>query len=324
MRENIEKKLRQIPEAPGVYRMLDAEGHIIYIGKSKCLKKRVNSYFVPNPKWEKAEKMVRFIHDIEITVTDTHLDAMLLECALIKKIKPYFNAMMKNDQKYVYLKVEEDCRKQPLKLVREKEKDAFGPFRSRRIVEELILSMRNLYPIEKIKRTYEFKYHTLPTVMEKEQFEKNRKILLEICENAKAAEDFAKQIEKEMKQAAVVERFELAMRYRDLIQRLEYLKRALNTYKNLMKQDVIYSVPIKTGYKYFYIRNGLVIHTRKMAEQNAEIALQYAEEIKNAGVLPETEEYLTVQMSDKGALDFKAIVYGELCDQEENAVLYET
>lgn len=52
----IQKKLKQLPDAPGIYKMLDAEGRIIYIGKSKCLKKRVSSYFVPEPKWEKAKK----------------------------------------------------------------------------------------------------------------------------------------------------------------------------------------------------------------------------------------------------------------------------
>lgn len=326
MREQIEQKLKQIPEAPGIYRMLDAEGHIIYIGKSKCLKKRVSSYFVPNPKWEKAEKMVRFIHDIEITVTDTHLDAMLLECALIKKNKPYFNAMMKNDQKYVYLKIEEDYRKPPLKLVMEREKDTFGPLRSRGMVEDFIAAMRNLYPLYKEKRTYQFEYHILPVVMTKEQFEKNRQMLLELCKNPKAAERFIKRTEHEMKQAAANERFELAMRYRDLMQKLSYLKKALSVYENLMQRDVIYTVPVQNGYKYFYIRNGLVIDTKKESEQNVEKAEQYAEKIKNrelinAKPLSETEEYLIGAVSDKEAADFRAIVYGELCDNV-NASFY--
>ena len=75
--------------------MLDFKGNIIYIGKSKCLKKRVHSYFVKSPVWEKAKKMAPLIYDINYIVTDTHLEAMLLECEMIKTIKPYFNAAMK-------------------------------------------------------------------------------------------------------------------------------------------------------------------------------------------------------------------------------------
>ena len=61
MGEKIKQILSGLPEAPGVYCMRNAEGRIVYIGKSKCLKKRVNSYFVKNPKWDKAQKMVPFI-----------------------------------------------------------------------------------------------------------------------------------------------------------------------------------------------------------------------------------------------------------------------
>ena len=63
MGEKIKQILSGLPEAPGVYCMRNAEGRIVYIGKSKCLKKRVNSYFVKNPKWDKAQKMVPFIED---------------------------------------------------------------------------------------------------------------------------------------------------------------------------------------------------------------------------------------------------------------------
>jgi len=96
----LKNKRDQIPAQPGVYKMLDASGRIIYVGKSKCLKKRVNSYFTKAFKHSKIEKMVFLIADIEYVVTDTHLEARLLECQLIKEIKPYFNAQMKNDRHF--------------------------------------------------------------------------------------------------------------------------------------------------------------------------------------------------------------------------------
>ena len=112
--DNIKEKLKQIPKLPGIYKMLDSRGNIIYIGKSKCLQNRVKSYFVASPKWEKVNRMVTMIKDIEYVVTDTHLEARLLECTLIKEHKPRFNAQMKNDQRYFFIKVENYNRYNPL------------------------------------------------------------------------------------------------------------------------------------------------------------------------------------------------------------------
>ena len=104
MTTHLQRILDELPEAPGVYKMLGDGGNILYIGKSKCLKHRVKSYFVKKPVWEKAEKMAGFIRDIEIEPTHTHLEAMLLECELIKKHRPFFNRQMKNDSGYLYIK----------------------------------------------------------------------------------------------------------------------------------------------------------------------------------------------------------------------------
>lgn len=80
---DLKQKVNQIPALPGVYKMLDSSGQIIYVGKSKCLKKRVQSYFTKSPKQPKIERMIFLIDDIEYIVTDTHLEARLLECQLL-------------------------------------------------------------------------------------------------------------------------------------------------------------------------------------------------------------------------------------------------
>lgn len=123
MTNQLKDKLAMLPEAPGIYKMLDSRGDIIYIGKSKCLKSRVISYFANNPNWEKAKKMAPFIYDLEYVVTDTHLEAMLLECELIKRIKPHFNVSMKHDERYVYLKVGKTEQARPLYVVHTLESD---------------------------------------------------------------------------------------------------------------------------------------------------------------------------------------------------------
>jgi len=176
--DHLKYVLNNIPELPGIYKMLDSKGNIIYIGKSKCLKKRVKSYFINSPKWEKVTKLVSFIHDIDYIITDTHLEARLLECELIKLNQPVFNSQMKNDKRYVYLKVENYNSYSPLSVVRERENNTFGPFRSQSTLRNIIDSLRNIYPITKIKHTYTFDYHILPIIMDQNLFHENKKNLL--------------------------------------------------------------------------------------------------------------------------------------------------
>lgn len=147
--------LKQLPEQPGIYQMLDASNHIIYIGKSKCLKKRVQSYFTNSPKWEKVTRMVSYIHNINYIVTDTHLEARLLECELIKRYKPYFNAQMKNDQRYVYLKLAPFNRYNPFTILAEREDNCFGPFRSKYSLNEFLQKLKNIYPLRKAEDHYD-------------------------------------------------------------------------------------------------------------------------------------------------------------------------
>lgn len=209
----IQKKLKQLPDAPGIYKMLDAEGRIIYIGKSKCLKKRVSSYFAPEPKWEKAKKMSPFIRDMDYTVTDTHLEAMLLECRLIKQIRPYFNVIMKSDEKYVYLELGTDRRKSPLAVSYTKTENSYGPVRSRRSLEELVDGMQNLYPLEEGEgEGIDFSYHLFPEILSEERFLSNRRILQKICENPSVMQAFLRTVETHMQNAAEKQKFEMAVR----------------------------------------------------------------------------------------------------------------
>lgn len=110
-------KILSLPESPGIYKMLDKEKNIIYIGKSISLKKRVRTYFSEKPKWEKVKKLAPLIDDIEYIVTDTHLEARLLECEMIKRVKPIFNSQFKNDKGYVYLNIKDYNIYNPISIV---------------------------------------------------------------------------------------------------------------------------------------------------------------------------------------------------------------
>lgn len=314
MNDVIQEKLANLPEKPGIYRMLDARGNIIYIGKSKCLKNRVHSYFVPDPVWDKAKKMAPFIVDISYTVTPTHLEAMLLECQSIKEIKPYFNSMMKNDKRYVYMKVEEDRRKKPLTVSHIKEDDCFGPFRSKSRTEELIKAMEYLYPIVKTRGKYRFEYHVFPQVLDEEAFRNNRKILLELFKKQSAMELVIQETEKQMQKAAKAQKYELACKYRDYVQSFTYLNRSLNSYRNLTEQELVYAVPIEEGYRLFYIKDGLVEAKKTVKNLEQQVLDSFIRETA------ETENMQWKELSDKEKMDYRGIVYWELAEAEKGQI----
>lgn len=305
MNNQIKEKLSNLPEEPGIYKMLDANGTIIYIGKSKCLKKRVRSYFTASPKWEKAKKMALFIHDVEIIVTDTHLEAMLLECELIKKENPYFNIIMKNDKKFVYLKIKKSRTLNPLEIVYEKGEDCFGPFRSRSRLQNVIDSMRKMYPIRKIKNNFEFDYHPLPISMNEDLFQENRIVLLDFCFKIKSLERFTKTLKKKMKTASDNYLFETATMYRDIITNITYLKNGLYAYSNWFETMLLLTLEIKKGCKLFLILHGQVIHK--------DILPFVTEEEKSKFLIKAKEKLKYMPISnDKASIDYSTIIYSEL------------
>lgn len=264
-------KLKELPELPGIYQMLDSRGNIIYIGKSKCLKKRVHSYFVECPKWEKAKKMAPFIYDINYIVTDTHLEAMLLECEMIKSRKPYFNALMKNDERYVYLTISQEKKGKPLIVTYGREQISFGPFRSRSRLQEFVDSMSNLYPFTEKRKSLRFDYHFLPEKMAPKTWIENQRLLEKLFSVPEMLEEFLIMLEKKMKKAAREEKFETALKYRELIRYTKYVQKNLSEYSEWMDQQLIYTENTYKGRIYFFINNGLVIHKAILALESIDL-----------------------------------------------------
>lgn len=145
------ERLSNIPEEPGVYLMKDKTGKIIYVGKAKILKNRVRQYFRnPEQHAPKVRAMVSNIADFEYILTDSELEALILECNLIKKYRPYYNILLKDDKNYPYIKVTiaEDYPK--IFLSRSMKKDGakyFGPYTSGAAVREAIDMVSKLYRI---------------------------------------------------------------------------------------------------------------------------------------------------------------------------------
>lgn len=131
MNEKLKQKLSLLPDNPGVYVMLDSNGHVIYVGKAKVLKNRVKQYFHSSVKTQKVMAMVANIDDFYYIITKSERDALSLENNLIKKYKPKYNVLLKDDKTYPYLKINLKKEFPRFEITRKIVKDGskyFGPF----------------------------------------------------------------------------------------------------------------------------------------------------------------------------------------------------
>ena len=139
--------LKTLPDKPGVYKHLDAEGQILYVGKAKNLKKRVSSYFSKKHTEERLRMLARRIANIEIIITNTEFDALLLENTLIKKFQPWYNINLKDGKTYPWICIKKE-RFPRVFSTRNRINDGseyFGPYPSSRMLKTLLELIRQLY-----------------------------------------------------------------------------------------------------------------------------------------------------------------------------------
>ena len=141
--------LRKLPDGPGVYRMFDRHERVIYVGKARNLKKRVSSYFQKNIVHPKTRTLVVQIVNIEITVTHTENEALLLENNLIKSLKPRYNVLFRDDKSYPYIFLSQDPfpRLAVHRGVQRAKGRYFGPYPSAGAVRETLGLLQKLFPI---------------------------------------------------------------------------------------------------------------------------------------------------------------------------------
>lgn len=152
----LKTKASALPDKPGVYLMKDSTGIIIYIGKAKNLRNRVGQYFMNlKNRSPKVEKLILNVSDFEYIITDTELDALIMECALIKQVKPFYNKLMKNEKAYVYIKINLQEQIPGLNIVHEKLEDGsvyFGPYTSASVLESAIEAFREFTSIRRCNK----------------------------------------------------------------------------------------------------------------------------------------------------------------------------
>lgn len=151
--DDLYNSLKVLPASPGIYKFLNSEGSIIYIGKAKNLKKRVQSYFSKNSSNFKTSVLVKSIHTIEHVIVDSETDALLLENNLIKSHQPKYNVLLKDDKTYPWIVIKNE----PFPRIfstRKKIKDGssyFGPYTSVRHMNVLLNLIYEIYPIRSCK-----------------------------------------------------------------------------------------------------------------------------------------------------------------------------
>ncbi|MBF1044797.1 MAG: excinuclease ABC subunit UvrC [Peptostreptococcus sp.] len=277
---DIQEHLKTLPASPGVYIMKDKFGNVIYVGKAVSLKNRVRQYFQSSKNHsDKVRSMVKNIFSFEYIITDSELEALILECNLIKKYKPKYNILLRDDKTYPYIKVtvnEDYPRVLKVRRILKDKAKYFGPYSNVSAVNDTIDIIRNIYPIrtcnidmdKAIKSgmrpclNYHIKKCIGPCtgmVSKKEYMDMIDEILLFLS----GKEDkLVGVLEEKMKAASMVLDFEEAASYRDKISSLKDVmeKQKISNVQNDSDQDVIAMANFdqEACVQVFFIRNGKV------------------------------------------------------------------
>src|SRR5690554_2391826 len=254
---NLEEQLKNLPDKPGVYIMKNDRDEIIYIGKAISLKNRVRQYFQSSKNHSiKVYSMVQNITEFEYIVTDSELEALILECNLIKKHRPRYNILLKDDKTYPYIKVTTGETYPRVFVTRKVLKDKakyFGPYTSSYAVKQTIETIKRIYPIrvcnkkigeEGIKERPCLNYHIKQCVgpcTGNVDSIKYREMIQEILQILDGKQDkLIKKLQSEMQVAAEKMEFEKAGQIRDQINALQQIsekQKMVST--SLVDQDII-------------------------------------------------------------------------------------
>ncbi|MCD5029584.1 excinuclease ABC subunit UvrC [Enterococcus asini] len=270
MNERIKNKLALLPDQPGCYLMKDKNGTIIYVGKAKILKNRVRSYFTGSHD-TKTERLVSEIVDFEYIVTESNIEALLLEINLIKKNDPKYNIMLKDDKTYPFIKItnEEYPR---LLITRKVLKDKayyFGPYPDVGAANETKKLLDRLFPLRKCKvlpKEVCLYYHMgqclAPCVFQipKDTYPKMVKEIKQFLNGGHS--EIQAELTQKMETAAAEMNFEQAAEYRDQIRAIEtVMTRQKMTQADQMDRDV-FGYAVDKGWmcvQVFFVRQGKLI-----------------------------------------------------------------
>ena len=272
--DSIKNALAVLPEKPGVYLMHDAEGKVIYVGKAVVLKNRVRSYFRNLASHTpKVRAMVAKIAEIETIITSSEVEALILECNLIKKYRPRYNISLKDDKSYPYLKVtmQEDFPR--LHMTRRLMRDGakyYGPYADAGAMYETMKLLKTMFPLRTCRKmnpdrpclNYHIKRCLAPCAgyVSKDEYGKMIKSVCMVLD--RRTTELERDLKQRMQQAAEEYAFEEAARLRDQLQAVERLNESQKAVTNNGgDMDIIGFAQDMTGncLQIFFVRKGKLI-----------------------------------------------------------------
>lgn len=276
---DIEEELKKLPSRPGVYLMHDEKDAIIYVGKAVSLKNRVRQYFQSSRnKGVKIEQMVTHIARFEYIITDSELEALVLECNLIKEHRPKYNTMLMDDKTYPYIKVTVNEEYPRVLFSRQLKKDKgkyYGPYTSAGAVKDTIDLIHKLYRIRTCSRNlprdigkdrpclnYHIKQCNAPCqgYISQEEYGKNVAKALEFLNGNYGP--LIRELEEKMKAAADAMEFETAIEQRELLNSVKQIAQKQKiTHSDMEDKDIIAlaSEGEDAVVQVFFIRDGRLI-----------------------------------------------------------------
>jgi excinuclease ABC subunit C len=274
--ESLQRKLDTLPAQTGVYLMHGGKEQVIYVGKAVNLASRVRSYFHASAQEHpKTRRLVSEIHDIEWIITETEIDALILEANLIKKYRPRFNVRLKDDKRYPYLKITDEAFPK-VHITRQMRRDGgqyFGPYTSTSALRETLDMLRRLFPYRTCNRTitgedrraclyHDLELCTAPCIGAVDEAEYKAVIEQLLRFMGGETEGVMKDLEEQIAAASQALKFERAAQLRDRYQALQHvMKRQRIISTAATNQDVI-ALACDNGsacVEVFFVRNGKLL-----------------------------------------------------------------
>lgn len=272
----MEFDLKTIPALPGVYLMKDDSGDIIYVGKAKSLDKRVRQYFQSKRNLSpKTVTLVRHIDDIDYIVTDSEVDALVLEANLIKKYRPRYNIRLKDDKRYPYVKVTINSTFPRIFLTRRRLMDGalyFGPYTNAKAIRITLDLISRIFMLRRCRKKIEpgksrpcLDYHIKRCMapckegLDKEEY---RKRVMEAVRFLKGeSSGILKELETKMRLLAEAQDYESAAEVRDQIESVKYLSEQQIATSGTDDRDVLAAVSDEKAIyiQVFYVRHGSMV-----------------------------------------------------------------
>ena len=271
---NIEEQLKMLPDKPGVYIMRDVEDKIIYVGKAVNLKNRVRSYFRKTEKTERIKRMVSLIDHFEYIVVDNEAEALILECNLIKKNRPRFNVLLKDDKTYPYIKIDVKSDYPNVIITRKVVNDGskyFGPYANPGAAKEMLDFIKQKYKIRQCKNFRSetracLNYHINRCLgpcmgyISKEDYRKQIDEIIDILEGK--VDKVLKDLQKQMLEEANNMNFEKAAYIRDrmlAIERVNEKQKVSNITENNIDVIGIAKSEMEVCVEIFFVRGSKMV-----------------------------------------------------------------